>query len=157
MKRSAAQPTRDSSKTIFDNGHYRKCDDCRPPRMAAVGLGWRNGGTCWALSIVAVRGLRFTSARWNGARCLTGAPKQRACSSAAQRCAGGTFARGEPVGAFDRVGRRFHLSKHFHLPIASDGRSTNQNSHRIFVPLQVLFRANNSDSFPVEQQLNIIA
>ena len=44
----------------------------------------RAGGTGWALSIGAVWGLRFPSARWNGTRCSTGALKQRTCCSAGE-------------------------------------------------------------------------
>ncbi len=93
------------TKTIFDNDHYRKCDDCRPTRRAAMDDGRANWGDRWALNAAAVRGRRFPSARSNGTSLITGAPLQRACWSAAQRCAGAAFARGEPDGACGGVGR----------------------------------------------------
>jgi hypothetical protein len=44
MKRSAAEPTRGSGKTILDNGHYQKCAACRPARRAALNVATASWG-----------------------------------------------------------------------------------------------------------------
>jgi len=100
MKRSGPQATRGSAKTILDKGPYLKCAACRPPRRAAITAAETKWGDRWALSVGAVRGRRLPSARWHGTRRATGAPKQRACWSAATRSGGTPFARGEPAGAW---------------------------------------------------------
>ena len=107
MKRSGPQATRGSAKTILDKAALSKLR--RLPTPAEGGHHCCHDemeGPVGPSALPPSEAAAHTSARPRGTEGFTGAPTQRACWSAATRCAGAAFARGEPAGASDGVGRR---------------------------------------------------